>query len=152
MTDLDLPTRPRLPDLALPAIAGGDPVSLRAHRRAAVLVLLAGALDPADAAYLGALAAAAPALAGWDGRVLAVAPDAALGPALDALALPFPALVDADGRVAAAAGVAAPALVVADQWGEVHLAATAAEGGGRAWPPVAEVERWLQFLAVRCAG
>jgi hypothetical protein len=150
MSDLDLPTRPRLPDLALPAMAGGDPVPLRAHRRAAVLVLLAGALDPADAAYLGALADAAPGLTGWDGRVLAIAPDAALGPALDALALPFPVIVDVDGRVAAAAGVAAPALVVADQWGEVHLAAAAAEGW--AWPPVAEVERWLQFLAVRCAG
>ncbi len=159
MTDLDpdaAPRRARLPDAALPPLAGGPPVPLRANRRAAVLVLLGGAPDAGGAEYLRALADAEPALAGWDGRVLVVvsgpdaAADAAFGAAFGALRLPFPVLADAAGTVAAGAAVAPPAVVVVDQWGEVHW--SAAVGPDRGWPAPAELEQWLRFLAVRCAG
>ncbi len=167
MTDLDLdaaPRRARLPDAALPPLAGGPPVPLRANRHAAVVVLLDGAPDARGAEYLRALADAEPALAGWDGRVLVVvsgpdaaaaaaadgAADGAFGAAFGALRLPFPVVGDAAGSVAAGAVVAPPAVVVADQWGEVHW--SAAVGPGREWPAPAELEQWLRFLAVRCAG
>jgi hypothetical protein len=69
---------------------------------------------------------------------------------LDPLALPFPVVADASDTVARAAGATAPALVVADQWGEVHAALPV--GPERPWLPVAELEEWLRFLAVRCGG
>ena len=146
MTDPDAPRRPRLPDVALAPRGGGDVVPLRARRQGTVLVLLGPAPSPEDAAALGALADAGEALRGWDGRVLVLLPDADAAPP----DTPFPVLVDPEGRVAAAAGVAPPALVVADQWGEVHDAR--AVGEGRPWPSPADVEEWLRFLAIRCAG
>ncbi|MFL5539848.1 MAG: TlpA family protein disulfide reductase, partial [Longimicrobiaceae bacterium] len=56
--------------------------------------------------------------------------------------LPFPLLVDADGRVASALGVQAPAVVIADQWGEVHEAREA--GGEHRFPMETEIEDWLR--------
>ena len=152
MTDTDdPPPRRRIPDLALAPLAGGEPVPLRARRQGTVLVLLGGAPDESAAGYLRRLAAAEPSLRGWDGRVLVVVDGeaAAARPALDALALPFPVLVDVKRAVAAAAGVAAPALVVADQWGDVH--ATHATPGDP-WLDPREVEQWLQWMSIRCAG
>jgi hypothetical protein len=69
--------------------------------------------------------------------------------ALAVLALPFPVVVDGSGAIARAADVAPPALVVTDQWGEVHAAAAV---GGAPWMPPAEIERWVRWLAIRCAG
>lgn len=164
MTDPTQTSRRRLPDVALPPVAGGPAVPLRAHRRAAVLVLLNAAADAASAdaatadvsagAFLRQLADAAPALADWDGRVLViVGGDAARADGMGAAATPelsFPVLADPPHAVAAAAGVAPPAVVIADQWGEVHVAAPARPG--QAWLPLPEIEQWLRFLAVRCAG
>jgi hypothetical protein len=157
MSDPDAPTRPRLPDTPLAPLAGGAAVALRAHRQATVLVLLPTTPSAADAAYLRELAAAEPALRGWDGRVVVVlagAADlealAAARATLDPLALPLPVVADASDTIARAAGVTAPALVVADQWGEVYAAL--AVGPDRPWLPVGEIEEWLRFLAVRCGG
>lgn len=141
MSDLH---RPRLPDLSLAPARGGAPVAVRAHRRGTVLVLVAGAGDEGLDAYLAALAAHEGELAGWDGRVLVVVADADAAPATG-----FPVLVDERGRIAAAAGVGAPAVVVADQWGEVHAAEPAI--GGR-WLAPGELEQWLRMIAIRCAG
>jgi hypothetical protein len=132
-----------------------------------VLALFDGAPTAADAAFLRALAGAAAAVGDWDARVLVVVgrdpagrpadgpadPGASADPAAGAfaaLALTVPVLADPGGRLATAAGVVAPALVVADQWGEVHWAAAAGDAG--AWPPVTEVEQWARYLAIRCAG
>lgn len=152
MSDTDRPaSRARLPDLALPPVDGGAPVPLRMARQGALLVLLDAAPTPEVTRWLGELAAAEPTFRGWDGRVLVVVGTAAGDPAADAraalaaLALPFPVLSDARGTVAAVAGIAAPGVVVADQWGEVHAAVAGPM-------PVREVEEWLRFLAIRCAG
>lgn len=139
----DVP-RPRLPDIALPPAGGGAPVPVRAHRRGTVLVLVASAADEGLDAYLAALAAHDGALRDWDGRVLVVIVEGVAPPATG-----FPVLADARGRLAEAAGVVVPAVVVADQWGEVHAAEPAA--GGR-WLASAEVEQWLRMIAIRCAG
>lgn len=139
---MDTP-RPRLPDIALPPIDGGDPVPLRLRRHATVLVLLPSIARDADVAYLAELARQAHALRDWDARVFAVVADGAT-PADRAI----PVLVDADRIVARAAQVDAPALVVADQWGEVHVR----EPAGEAWYPVREIELTVRWLAIRCAG
>lgn len=142
MSDADDPVeRPRLPDISLPTADGGAPVPLRARRQGTVLVLLDGAPDDGAREAIRALASHEAALRDWDGRVVVVVPEAASAPG----DVPFAVAVDATGRVARAAGVDAPALVVADQWGEVHVAS-------RAWLPPAEVEAWLRMLAIRCAG
>lgn len=137
----------RLPDVTLTAPDGGA-VPLRVARHASVLVLLPPVADAAARAFLRDLAAATPALAGWDGRVLVVGStaDDVGGERGDG----FPRLADPRGLVATAAGVTAPALVVADQWGDVHWAAPVVAGG--AWPAVAAIEPWVRYLAIRCAG
>jgi hypothetical protein len=152
VSDHDAVPRRRLPDIALPPLDGGPRVALRAPRQGTVLVLLGAGVGERDGAYLRALAAAEPELRGWDGRVLVVVEgaDPEARTALDALALPFPVLADPDGAVTAAAGVAAPAVAVVDQWGEVHAARGA--GAEEPWLPVREVEQWLRFLSIRCAG
>ena len=152
MTDFHRPPeRPRLPDLSLPRADGGDAVPVRAHRRGTVLVLLGARVREADVEYLRSLAAHEDALRAWDGRVLVVVPDAASSRDGGAPgASPFPVVVDAASRLARAADVVPPALVVADQWGEVHVAEHVADGA--AWLPPDEVEAWLRTIAERCAG
>jgi hypothetical protein len=139
--------RPRLPDASLPRADGGDAVPLRLPRTGTVLVLPGPAPDAAARAWLAALADAGATLRASDGRALVLIPEAAA-----ARDLPggVAVLVDERGRVAAAAGVEAPALVITDQWGEVWHAQAVPPGG--AWPDVAEVDRWLGYLAIRCGG
>ena len=149
------PERPRLPDATLPAIGCGPGAPLRARRQGTVLVLLATPLAERDLEYARALAAHEPELREWDGRALVVlegaeSAPASVGAALEALQLPIPVLADAGSRVAAAAGVSAPAVVIADQWGEVHAAETAS--GGAPWLPRDEIVAWLKYLSIRCAG
>jgi hypothetical protein len=97
--------RPRLPDAALPPVAGGEAVPLRLPRTGTVLALLDGAPDAAARAWLAALADAGATLRASDGRALVLIPEAAA-----ARDLPggVAVLVDERGRVAAAAGVGGP--------------------------------------------
>ena len=149
------PDRARLPDLSLPAIGCGPGAPLRARRQGTVLVLLARPLAQRDLEYARELAAHERELREWDGRALVVlegaeSAPASTGAALEALQLPIPIVADAGSRVAAAAGVVAPAVVVADQWGEVHAAAPASGGAG--WLPLDEIVAWLKYMSIRCAG
>ena len=150
MSDAELtPRRSRLPNVSLPPLGGGAAVPLRAPRHGTVLVLLGADAAERDAAYLRALADAGPSLAEWDGRVLVIVEgDDAPRPALAALGVPFPVLLDREGAVARAAGVAAPAVVVLDQWGDVH----AAEPAAGEWLAVSELVGWLRLMAIRCGG
>lgn len=136
----------RIPDLALPPVDGGAPVPLRVRRHGTVIVLVARA-DASLRAYAATLAEEIERLRGWDGRVLLVSADAGEAAAIGG-DVPFPVLVDATGAVAAAAGVAPPAVVVADQWGMVHAAAPAAHG----FLALDDVEGWLRYVSIRCAG
>ena len=167
MTDADAPGRARLPDVALGPLAGvgeagkdGGAVSLRERRHGTALVLVGATLTAAGADYLAALAAAAPALHGWDGRVLVVAGASAgdtggitgdgIAPPLAALHLPFPVVADPEGIIARVARVSPPAVVVVDQWGEVRDAREVTDA--QPWMPPAELEQWMRFLSIQCAG
>src|SRR5688500_14098833 len=104
----------RLPDLKVPSM-DGDMVSLRTHSRLATVLL---ALHPdcrKCSGYREAIAAHGQQVREWDGRVLAVGthPEA---------------------------GIEAPSVLIADQWGE--LAAVENAGEEHAFIDVQEVIDW----------
>lgn len=138
--------RVRLPDLALASADGGAPRRVRpGGRLAPVLVLVHPGGCAGCAEFVAALEEAAADLEAWDGRVLAITPDP---PRPGRAETAFPWLSDPEGRLAGTLGLAPPAVVVADQWGELHLASEAGEGHD--FPAVSELEEWLQYLAVQC--
>lgn len=145
--DLKLGAR-RLPEVKLPSAPGGSPVPIRPPGRvSAVLVLLDGAECDACRAYLHSLASVSTDIAEWDGRVIVVvpaSPEGAARSADDAPALTI--LADPERTLAARLSLSTPALVIADQYGEIHHAASAAH----ALPEPAEVIDWLRFLAIQC--
>jgi peroxiredoxin len=133
----------RLPDLALASATGAVHRLRGGGRRSPVLVLVhAGRCAVCDA-FVRGLAAAAAALRAWDGEVLVIAPAGE-----PARASGFPLLHDPEARVASALGVRAPAVVIADQWGEVHEAREA--GDEHRFPTEVEIEQSLQYLAIQC--
>jgi peroxiredoxin len=144
--DLVNPTG-RLPELRLPALSGGAAYALRLGRSAPVLVLVHAAGCEACERFVAELDALAPELQEWDARVLVVGPDAPgeAGPPHDSR---FPRLSDPEARLASALSVRAPAVVIADQWGQVHERNPA--GDDHRFPAPAELVDWLRFLAVRC--
>lgn len=141
----------RLPALSLVRVPEGvlQPVRLPG-RRAPVVVLLHGSGCAPCRAYVALLASVSPSLQEWDGYVRLVLPesleDARRFHAREPL--PFAVLADPEQRLAGACRAAPPAVVIADQWGEVHSCACA--GPAHAWPAPSEVVAWLRFLAVRC--
>jgi hypothetical protein len=53
-------------------------------------------------------------------------------------------LADPEGKLRAIG----PALVVADEWGEIYFAASAADGDEL--PDPEELEDWARFVAIQC--
>ncbi len=137
----------RLPDVALPSANGRAEQRVRAGGRLSpVLVLLHPGACAGCAEFVAQLSEAAPALEEWDGRVLVITPDP---PAeKEDAGGAFPLLSDPERRLSASLGITPPAVVVADQWGEVHLASEAGEDHD--FPAVGELEQWVQYLAVQC--
>ena len=134
----------RLPELSLPSLPDGRMVPLRLPgRRAPLLVLVHPGGCEACAAFVAGVAAASESLRDWDGYALVIRPDegGAAGAGVTTLA-------DREGRAAAALAVAPPAVVVADQWGEIHLRHEA--GNAHDFPSIAELVEWLRFLAIQC--
>jgi len=148
--DLKLVAR-RLPDVKLPSAPGGSPTPLRPPGRVSpVLVLVDGAECDACRAWLVRLAAASADIGEWDGRVIVVvpaSPDQAIHIA-DDVANHFTILADPDHTLAARLGISTPALVIADQYGDIHHAAPA--GDAHHHPDPAEVVDWLRYLAIQC--
>jgi peroxiredoxin len=138
----------RLPHLALPRIgdSGSQPVR-PAGRRAPVLVYMHGAECGGCRSFLAGLDRERAALEEWDGFVLAiVASEPADRASLDDR--PFPLLLDSEGRLRAALGIEPPAVLIADQWGEVHLSERAGEP--HHFPTVESVVQWVRYLATQC--
>jgi hypothetical protein len=142
------PTR-RLPDLRLAGGPGGAPTPVRARgRRSPVLVLVHPSPCADCAKFVAELETSGESLLEWDGHPVVVAPE----PWDDARDTwksgGLPLLADPEERLAAALGVRAPAVLVADQWGEVHEAREAGEE--HHFPTIGEIVSTLSYLAVRC--
>lgn len=135
---------------ALPDTAGRT-VDLWGFRGRTNLVLFYhhGGGCPSCRAYLAALAAGLPALREEEAAVLAIGPDDRAGARdlASALGQPFPFLSDPDGK-ATQPGLPAPALVVADRYGQVWAAW--AGGEAHALPGVGEIADWLRFIGLQC--
>lgn len=141
----------RLPRLTLPRAPSGESVSWRAPPRGAPVVVFLHAADcEACRAYLGELAGLGRELDVWDGRPLAVAPGDTAAAAPLAATVPFPVLADADGLARRRCGVpdGSAAVFVADRWGRVYHAVTAASE--RELPAPRQVAEWLKYLATQC--
>jgi peroxiredoxin len=141
----------RLPDLSLPDRATGASTPLRLPgRQSPFLILVHGGGCSECRAFLDDLARHQDLILEWEGRLLAVTSDALEEtdslPAVSAL--PFPLLSDPEGRVARALSIEAPALVVADQWGQVHQADEAT--AEHSFPTPSEVVDWARYLAMKC--
>jgi hypothetical protein len=62
--------------------------------------------------------------------------------------LPLAVAVDVEQRLALALSVQIPALVIADQWGEIHHVEEA--GPDHRFPATGEVVDWVRYLAIQC--
>ncbi len=142
----------RLPRLKLRDPAGRGFRLSRTDRRATLLLFLHGADCRACRERLRALGEAAPELAAWDARPVAVIRASAeeAGRLREDLGLPFPLLADRNGAARARYGVEPEetALFVADRFGEVFAAERAREAD--ALSPTAELEAWARFLTTQC--
>lgn len=139
----------RLPDLALPLSPGGEPRPLRPPgRRSPVLVLVHGAGCAACGEFVARLGAESRSIEEWDGRPLVIAPEdlARAGDLRTRTSLPV--LADPERRLDRALSVGPPAVVVADQWGQVHDLHEAGED--HRFPEPDAIVAWLRYLAIRC--
>ena len=141
--------RRRIPDLALPSAPAGEPCRLRAPgRRSPLLVLVHGASCAACGEFVARLEAETAPIEEWDGSPLVIAPEDLAGAGGLRSRTRLPVLADPERRLAAALSIHPPALVVADQWGEVHEVHEAGED--HRFPAPAEVVAWLRYLAIQC--
>jgi hypothetical protein len=142
--------RRRLPVLMLPAVATGVPTPVQVAGRFSTMVVLVHEVVCAGCrAYIEQLRVAVPALREWDGRVVVVSRAAGDGPGDDVADSTVTVLHDDGGELASQLAVSVPAVVVADQWGEVHAVVEASPSHG-GFPSVPELLEWAQFLAVQC--
>ena len=125
----------------------GQEVRLREYRQRRNLVLFFHH-GGACAACRGALQELAGHVREYQGEnaiVLAIGPEAE---DQQEVALPFPTLIDREARTAMRHGLAVPALVIADQYGEIWAAWVG--GDGHALPDGAEVLQWLEYIQAQC--
>lgn len=140
----------RLPELSLPRESSGaaTPISA-AGRDASIVVFVHGIECEPCARYLRLLAAEKEAIREWDAKVVAVRVGEAVGAnGVEAAAFEFPILADPAGTLAASLTLEVPAIVIADQWGEIHAAEVA--GADHDFIAPAEVAEWAKFLAIQC--
>jgi hypothetical protein len=139
----------RLPDVTLPRRGGEGSVELRRRgREGRVVVCVHGPACAACREYVSRLAELAPAVAEWDGKVVLVEedPTSADGPGFDAAG--FEETFD-PGVLRERIGRSAPAVLIADQWGQLFAVEGAETGHDFVIQPD-EVVDWLRFLATSC--
>jgi peroxiredoxin len=61
---------------------------------------------------------------------------------------PFPLLNDPSGRIISQLGLTAPALVIADRWGEIWAAWLG--GDSHQLPSKQDIQQWLSFIEAQC--
>jgi hypothetical protein len=135
-----------LPPVTLWEIETGGRTNIFHGRGPRVVVLLHGPDCDACRAYRRAVGSITPQIADWDGRIFCVQHDngeiaaGRRGHDDEGTAV----YRDLEGRLAPFA----PALLVADEWGEVYEAFPA--GAEHKWPSPDEVLEWVRFIAIQC--
>lgn len=140
----------RLPEVTLPSETTGVATPMnRRGRVAPIVILVHGGPCERCTDFLRQLDQAHEAITEWDGRLLAVRSGQGAqrsAPLVDGLK--FQVLLDPEARFASRLSLEAPAVVIADQYGEVHVAEVAGEGHDFITPP--EIADWAKFLAIQC--
>jgi hypothetical protein len=134
----------RVPAVALRRWSSDEPFDLRPSRGPRVLVTLHGPGCGDCLRYLEEIAAVRGAVESWGGDIVAVSPpvDHDTGEEWRGIVLPVlkdPERVLSDGR---------PAVVIADEWGEVYFASGSAETHAPISPE--EVVEWVKFVSIQC--
>ncbi|HEX2166697.1 MAG TPA: hypothetical protein VHG09_05605 [Longimicrobiales bacterium] len=126
--------------------ATGTRVNLRTGRGPRAIVVVHSADCAECRAYLERLAGASDSFREWDGRVnVVVNEDAVSASALRSGALAFlQVLADPD----AALGAEPAAVLLADEWGEVHFAVQAVMD--HSLPGAQEIGEWMKFISIQC--
>lgn len=139
----------RLPELSLPLYSTGEPTPIRLRRRRSpLLILVHGSVCLLCAEFVARLEAEVEAIQDWDGYPLVITTGTRDAHEVAASAAVFPVVMDAEGRLAGALGIRAPAVIIADQWGEVHE--TREAGDGHDFPRAREVVTYLRYLSIQC--
>lgn len=140
----------RLPHLELMAAGGGLRHVHGSRRRSPVLVLVHPEGCAGCSGYLADLARSHAEIEEWDGEVLVVSPDPPAEPdsTVSLADHPFTRLHDPEGRLATALRIEPPAIVVADQWGEIRLLEPA--GPDHRFCAPSEIVDWMRFIAIEC--
>ena len=121
-------------------------VSLRAGRGPRAVVVVHSADCPGCRAYIEQLADASGTFHEWGGRlsVIAYAPAAIAGTLRTDVTAGVQVLSDPHTTL----GAEPAALLLADEWGEVHFAV---EGvSDHALPGADEIAEWLRFISIQC--
>lgn len=125
--------------------ATGSAVGLR-HGRGPRVIFAADRGDCADCgAYIDRLVSYLGEIQGWGGRAAIVVSDAARA---ERLVGSVPAGVQVMIETDEGSGVKPPALLIADEWGEVHFIAEAV--ADHALPDAQEIVEWVRFIATHC--
>lgn len=138
----------RLPAIQLPELTGAGPIGLQSAGRVATVAVTVHGCCARCADYIHALRAHEQDVRDWDGRVLVIIaddaePDGSAYPATGA----FRTVLDVDARLRRA-GATTPAVLIADQWGEIHAVEPA--GAEHDFIAPEEVVSWLRYLAIQC--
>lgn len=132
--------------------ATGQPVQVWQYRqRSNVLLFFHHGRDCAACeAFLHVLAAHLEIYRQEETAVLAIGPDEPASNQQIAARLghPFPLLSDPAGRVIAQQGLALPALIIADRWGEIWAAWLG--GTTHQFPSEQDIVQWLSFIEIQC--
>ncbi|MCA1734322.1 MAG: redoxin domain-containing protein [Acidobacteria bacterium] len=133
----------RLPDITLQDVRERTPVRLRPAGDRSALIVMIHPECPDCTGWVEKLAEQKDELRTWKGDVKLVGRNRAAEHTF-----PFRLLLDSENRLAAAVGLEAPAVVIADQWGEIHEAAEAGEE--HRFLPIESAVEWIRHLATSC--
>jgi hypothetical protein len=139
----------RLPRLSLPSWPHGDalPVQPSGRGSTAIVMVHGGECEACDA-YIRQLEREMPALEEWDCRVRVIFPSPPTETERRGSQPGIRCLVDEDRRLARLLDLSHPAVVVVDQWRQIHHAG---EGGDdHRFVSPAELVSWARSLAVQC--
>src|SRR5690606_35984773 len=112
----------RLPHLKLGSRASESDVPIIWRRSAPILLFLHSEACPACSEFVERVAGFSGAIAEWDGRPLIIVPGATTEARSGSMIRnsPFPILEDSEARLQTALRVEPPAVIIADQWGEIY--------------------------------